>query len=253
MVGRESADQSRFRRWPVSDRTDMPKKAAEKLIKRAQVPGLPVDEAFDRENAFMLYANFCGDAERTAHALGVSAVEVLRMADDSAWTERLRAILALKRSTKPGDLERGLNRAMNFVQASRMRLFVGRLLKRFALMTDEELESYCLSSIEKMDKTVGGIVMERKINMKAFSDLAAAMEKCHLMSYAALNDTTGERTRRGEEAEREVSATEVHQAIADAMARVAEDKSPRAILFDEQIREGQQHVAVQQELKESQK
>jgi hypothetical protein len=59
----------------------------------------------DRENAFLLYATFTGDLERTAHALNVRACDVLLMADEEKWNEKLKPILDLKKSTKPGDIE----------------------------------------------------------------------------------------------------------------------------------------------------
>ncbi len=216
-------------------------KAEEKL--RELAPDLPSgspSDRFDRENAFQLYATFCGDVERTAHALGVTPVDVLRIADEGQWAERLRSIFVLKKSTKPGDLERGLNRAMNFVQAQRMRLFIGRLLKRFSTMDETEMDNWLFTTIERREKATGDVLVERKINTKSISDLAAAMEKCHQMSYAALNDTASERVSRGDEAERETSATDVHTALAEAMAAAAGDKSPRAQLFDEQLRTGQE-------------
>jgi hypothetical protein len=61
---------------------------------------------FDIEQAFQLYATFCGDVERTAHALNVSPVDVLRTADEERWSERLKSILELKKSARPGDIVR---------------------------------------------------------------------------------------------------------------------------------------------------
>lgn len=232
----------------MSTRVDKAKVAAEAGI-RALVSDLPSgtpEDQFDRESAFQLYANFCGDVERTSHALGLQPIDICRMADEGKWAERLRAIFALKKSVKPGDLERGLNRAMNFVQAQRMRLFIGRLLKRFSTMDEDELNSWLFTTTERIEKASGDKLVERKINTKSIADLSAAMEKCHQMSYAALNDTASERVKRGDEAERETSATEVHQALAEAMAVAQGDNSPRAQLFDEQLRNGQELQARKQ-------
>lgn len=226
---------------------------AEKKL-RELAPDLPSGEAqdgFDRENAFQLYATFCGDVERTAHALGVQPVDVLRMADHGNWTEKLRAIFALKKSAKPGDLERGLNRAMNFVQAHRMRLFIGRMLKKFAMMDETALDNWLFSTVERREGKGADaeIILERKVNTKPISDLAAAMEKCHQMSYAALNDTASERVKRGEDASTESSATELHQALAEAMTVAQGDQSPRARLFDEQVKASQDIVEEQTALR----
>ncbi len=232
-------------------RADQMKQRAEKAF-RAVASDLPAGapgDSFDIENAFQLYATFAGDVERTAHALGVKPIDVLRLADEGNWSERLRAIFTLKKSTKPGDLERGLNRAMNFVQAHRMRLFIGRMLKKFSMMDENELDDFFFTVTERPDKQAGGVIVERKINTKAISDLAAAMEKCHQMSYSALNDTASERVNRGDEQERETSATEVHQALAEAMQAAQGDQSPRARLFAEQLKTGEDIRAQQEQAK----
>ena len=60
----------------------------------------------DRENAFLLFATFCGDVERTAGALNISGASVLKMAEDEGWLRKLHGIIELRKSNKPGDVER---------------------------------------------------------------------------------------------------------------------------------------------------
>lgn len=56
--------------------------------------------AIDRENAFMLYATFTGDLVRTAASLGVRPMDVLRVAQEEEWDEKLKPILELAKSAK---------------------------------------------------------------------------------------------------------------------------------------------------------
>lgn len=184
----------------------------------------------DRENAFLLYAAFCGDLERTAHALNVRPMDVLRMADDEKWNDKLRGILELKKSGKPGDIERAINRALNFVQAHRMRMVIERVLKRLTDMDLDELEQYLLQGKVSKDGDV-----ERKLSTRAIADLASALEKCHAMTYAALNDSAPERVKRNDREAEAMSAGEMHVRIAEAMQRAGASHSPRAQLFDAQI------------------
>jgi hypothetical protein len=54
------------------------------------------------------------------------------------------------------------------------------------------------------------------------------MEKCHAMSYAALNDTVGERKERGDEPEAHKSAAEMHLNITRAMEQIRQQNRAEA-------------------------
>lgn len=187
-----------------------------------------------REQAFLLYASFCGDVERTAHALNVSPEAVIDMATAGKWNEKLKSIIALKKSTAPGDLERGINRALNFVMAHRYRLFLDRVISRLEDMVPTEFESYLL--VDVFDPKSGQT--RSSINARPLADLASALEKCSAMSYQALSDTAQDRARREESTEGGETSGSIHAAIAKAMAEVGEDKSPAALLADAQIASG---------------
>lgn len=193
-----------------------------------------VDIKFDRPQAFLLYATFCGDVVRTAHALNVRPVDVLKMAEEENWNEQLKTILELKKSTKPGDIERAISRALCYVQAHRMRLFVERILHKLMLMGDAEVEDYIFTKSSAKDGTP-----VKALSTRALADLASAMEKSHAMCYLALNDTTQERAKRKESADSADSGGELHAKIAAAMAKVRGGNSTRAQLFDAQIEVGQ--------------
>jgi hypothetical protein len=182
----------------------------------------------DRENAFLLFATFCGDIERTAGALNISGAAVLKMAEDDGWLRKLSGIIELRKSNKPGDVERAINRALNFVQAHRFRLFVERVIKKITGFTDEQLEQYLMTGN-------AGPVVIKKLSTRALADLASAMEKAQAMSYLALNDTAQERIKRNETDNGDTAGGELHLQIQRAFAEVRASNSPRAQLFDAQL------------------
>lgn len=190
------------------------------------------DIAIDRENAFLLYATFCGDIVRTAHAVGVQPDQIARAAADGGWNDKLAPILALKKSTRPGDVERAMNRALNFVQAHQMRLFVSRCIHRLTNMSESEFQDYIFTRSDS-DK-----VQCAKLTTRAIADLASAMEKCQAASYQALGDTATERVKRkDDDSDPEVSAGDMHARIAAAMSGVARENSPQQKLLEAQLSE----------------
>ena len=188
------------------------------------------EQGFDRESAFLLFATFAGDIVKTAHALNLNEGAVLKMVEEEGWTAKLGPIIALKKSNRPGDLERACNRALNFAQAHRMRLFVGRVIHRVCGMKEQEFEEYLMSAETRKD---GAVV--KKLSTRAIADLASAMEKAHALSYMSLNDTAAERVKRKEAEDADVSAVDIHAAISDAFGKVRASNSPRAQLFDAQL------------------
>lgn len=184
----------------------------------------------DREQVFLVYATFAGDCERTAAAVGLRGVDILKVAEEDGWLARLRPILELKKSSRPGDFERACNRALNFAQAHRYRLFLERVIQKLVLMNDDELADYLFScETSKM-----GAVL-KKLATRGLADLASAMEKAQALSYQALSDTATDRARRDETADSEESGGELHAQIAKAMSVVRESRSARALLLDAQI------------------
>jgi len=181
----------------------------------------------DRENAWLLFASFAGDIERTALALNVPAVAILRVADDEGWLARLKPIIDLKKSGRPGDIERALNRAVNYVQAHKFRIIVERTLQRITNMDVAEFEHYMLTKAGKEGR-------EDCLTTRPLADLAAALEKAHAMSYQALEDTSSDRAKR-KEVQSEVSAGDMYAKMAEAMSKIKGSKSPRNLLLDAQL------------------
>ena len=183
--------------------------------------------AIDRENAWLLFASFAGDIERTALALNVPAVAILRVADDEGWLARLKPIIDLKKSGRPGDIERALNRAVNYVQVHKFRLIVERALQRLTNMDGSELDHYMLTKMGKEGR-------EDCLTTRPLADLASALEKAHAMSYQALEDSTADRAKR-KEVQSEVSAGDMYAKMAEAMSKIKGSKSPRHLLLDAQL------------------
>lgn len=197
--------------------------------------------SLDREQAFLLFTAFMGDLEKTAQALGISAVSLLRVVDDEGWLRTLEPILKLRKSDAPLDFERGLNRALNFVQAHRLRLFLERALRVFTGWSEKEL----LDNINNVKTSAAGTVTT-SLNIRALTDFAAALEKTHAMTYMALSDTASDRSaRKGEPAQ--TSVGEMHIKLAEAMAKVGGSVTPRSVLLNAQLREAES-VRIQRDL-----
>jgi hypothetical protein len=183
---------------------------------------------FDRQAAFLLYAQFCGDAVRTAAALNIKPCDILEVSKEAKWDEQIQPILELKASGRPGDVERALNRAVNFVQAYKLKIFLERVLHKLDQMKDEDIEDFVFQS------SVRDGVVTKKLDMRPLTDLVAAVEKAHALTYAALGDTATERIKRVDN----VSANleDIHVKMADAFARIKAGDSRTEKLFDARLR-----------------
>jgi len=197
----------------------------------------------NRESLFLMYCQFGADVERTGHAAGLSPVVVLRIADEENWLAKLKPILELRKSQRPGDVERGLNRGMNFVMAHRYRLFLERVMNKLTAMDDTTLDRYLFES-----EVVGGkgepAKTVAKLTTRPLADLAGAIEKMQALSYMATQDTATERVKRAETASaNDPSASDMHSRIAQAMQSVGASNSPRALLVDAQLAVAQEAQA----------
>lgn len=176
----------------------------------------------DTEQVFLLYTTFLGDADQTAAALGVPGKYIAKLAESEKWDDRIRPILDKKKSKKPGDVERAINRALCFVQAHQYRNFLERVRRRIAGWSDGQLDDYLIKWEPKKGKIPEGQEQEVKpvLQTRALADLAVAMQKAHEMCYMALNDTTPERSKRKEvEGEADMSLSAIHAQLARGMAQ----------------------------------
>jgi hypothetical protein len=169
-----------------------------------------------KESAFLIYALFCGDIPRTAHAMNVEPTVIQGLATEHNWDAKLRPIVDLKQSTRAGDIERAMNRAVNFVQAHRWRSFLESVMGELTSMSAAQVRDHIF--LRETDRA-GNIT--KKFSTRALADLSSAIEKCHALTYLALNDTATERKGRDDTQEGQGAAAELHLRLADAMARAA--------------------------------
>lgn len=204
---------------------------------------VPPSGGIDVENAFLLYAVFCGDVARTAHSLDVAPELIRGLAEEHSWDRKLKPIIDLKQSTRAGDVERAVNRALNFVQAHRYRLFLERVLKKLAGMSPTDLDSFLFPQVLKGRADAQQIY--QTLSTRALADLASALEKCHSMTYLALNDTATERKDRKEDGNDDATAAETHLRLAAAMAAAGGgSRSVKSICLDAQLQIAQEFAAV---------
>lgn len=207
--------------------------AEDKSIAVALQAGIDPHTKLNIEEVFLLYAAFCGDLERTAHSAGCRPQDVLRLADQEGWMEKIRGLIELKKSERPGDVERALNRAMNFVQAHRLRLLIAKVVKHWEEKAVIDVASVCYDS--KTTTIAGETVETVKATTRPLTDLAAAMEKVHAMSYMALGDTATDRSRDSASKSDGVPVVDIHAQISEHMSKVRASATPRALLTQEQL------------------
>lgn len=157
---------------------------------------------------FLVYMTLVGDVEKTALALDLDPALVSELAKEEGWSEKIKRCSMMSKGDNPGDWERAQNRALNFVQAHRVRLFVDRMIAH--------LEQTDVKEFFDTDREVNGRLVKGAPNVKFVTELSAALEKVHSLSYHALGDTLGERKDRSSETE--VTAASLHTALIAALS-----------------------------------
>jgi hypothetical protein len=119
-----------------------------------------------------------------------------------------------------------------------MRLVIQRVITRLTGLTSPEFEEQLF---QKSTNKIG--VESTKLSTRALADLASALEKTQSMTYAALNDSAQDRSKRKENGDdSDVSAGDLHAQISAGLAAVRASSTPRAQLFDAQIAQAEQLV-----------
>ena len=162
----------------------------------------------DVTRVFLTYTLFVGDVEKTSAALDLNPEIVRGLASQEGWDEKLKRVCLLSKTGRPGDWERAQNRAMCFVQAHQLRELLDRVIAQFEGKTPDEVVEM-IATVAKDGS--------RHISAKFFSDLAAAVEKTHQMTYSALGDTLTERSERESPDEDQLNATALHAAVTSAL------------------------------------
>jgi len=206
------------------------KAAANTLIaKLTEAAKKPERLASTPEEIFRLFAMFVGDVERTAIASNKSVDEIVEMSLAGNWQKRIAVLIKLQKSGIPGDTERGVNRAINFIQADRLRQLIERVVQMLMNMSEGEMVENLLSiTVDKDGNSTTRVVT------RPFADLATALEKCHAMTYQSLSDTATDRKDRRETEDSNGTAGEMHMALVDAFAKVRtqQPKAQLQVAFD---------------------
>jgi hypothetical protein len=133
----------------------------------------------DQARTWMVYAAFDGDEEKTSIAAKVPLAAVRSLAHDYNWPNKLRR---LKSGAGESAAERVANRAVNYLQAQRMRDILERSME---LLEDEEGLVRALVQIKlTREGDIDGVV----VSPKAVLELTKALEVVQNMSYRALGD-----------------------------------------------------------------
>ena len=218
------AQRHKPKRKNLTEHGDDVQQAAHRLIdKLSEAAKMPEKLASTPEEIFRLYATFAGDLERTALACHRPVDEIAEMAEVGKWQRRIAVLIKLNQSGTPGDVDRGVNRALNFVQADRLRSLIEKVVRMLTNMSETEMCEHLLSvTTDSFGNTTSRILT------RPFADLATALEKCHAMTYQALSDTATDRKDRRESEDKHATAGEMHMALVDAFNKVR-DQQPKAL------------------------
>lgn len=162
----------------------------------------------DVSQIFLLFTLLIGDADKTAAALDLDPAFVQWLATQEGWHEKVRKLTVMSKTGKPGDFERAQNRALNYIQAHRVRMLMDRVLVELT-ETPKDMLAERFKSLDRSGKPNG-------ISAKFFADITAAMDKVHHLSYNALGDSVGERLDRAKDNDN-ASVNDIHTALIQAL------------------------------------
>lgn len=161
----------------------------------------------DTAQVFLCFMALVGDIEKTALACDLDPIVVEKLAEEFSWTDKIRRVSIQSKSGKPGDHEKAMNRALNFAQSHLFRSLVQRVLESLANKDGAELIA-CMASVKAGQVT---------LSAKLFSDLAAAAEKAHHLSYLALGDEVAGREAGATGKDDDLSIESLHASIICAL------------------------------------
>lgn len=162
----------------------------------------------DVAQIFLVFMATIGDVDKTALALELDPAFVQWLSVQEGWLDKVRRVSVMSKSGKPGDFERAQNRALNFVQAHRVRMLIDRVLTELVEMKPDDLTER-LRTKDREGKPAN-------LSGRFFADIMSALDKVHMLSYYALGDSVGERIERAKDGE-ERSANDIHAALIAAL------------------------------------
>lgn len=158
----------------------------------------------DVSAVFQTYLTFFGDAERTAVAMGLDPQTVRDLAQAENWHKKVAELNSI-RAGDSRDVQVQINRAINFVQAHRIRSVLDKIVSHFAAMEAQELVDKLTTTAKNGSET---------FSARALTDLVKALETTQLMTQRALGDTVAERP----EAEPERKGSSIALQVMEAMS-----------------------------------
>lgn len=137
---------------------------------------------------FMVFVHFAGDVDRASYSLGVPPDALREVSQAYGWDAKLKKAIG-SNSASGGELQRSVNRAINLVQAHRLRSIVDQLVQEYSA------DSAKLTALVTVNTAKGSYV-----DMTPVLNLAKAAQVAQDMTYRALGDTT-DQTQRDERPE----------------------------------------------------
>jgi len=190
------------------------KRAAVSLGEFVDRVGQRAPAELNLDHLFLLYATYCGDIKRTANTAGVSEDFVAEKAASLGWTNRIQSLIDLRKADKSVEVQRVVCRTTNFIQAFTLQCIIDDIIHEIQTMERGELIKMLF--VEKLNRNGEG-TGQFTLSLKAFADLATALEKVHWLIYQANSDTVQERTKRKAEKE-EIPTVDIHARLSQAFA-----------------------------------
>lgn len=144
-----------------------------------------------RSDSIQVFDTLCafnGDVPRAAIALNLTQAEVRGMLISNNWAPMIAERNKLREGSTQ-DESIVVNRAINYVQAHRLRGLVDRVASELNKLEPDAL----VDLLSSKSKGKNGEV-SRTFSARALTDLVKAAESCHLMTQRALGDTPTEHT-----------------------------------------------------------
>ncbi len=140
-------------------------------------------DSLDIVQAYETFLAFNGDLERTALSLDVklAGLEAIAVRDD--WAGKLKRWNTLNGEGNQAAIQIKVNRAINYVQATRLRSILDKVISHIGQGDAQDLVNR-LTVITKNGP---------EFKTRALTDLVKAAETAQLMTARALGDTQGER------------------------------------------------------------
>ena len=159
----------------------------------------------DVSSIFEHYLTFGGDSDKTAIALNLDPQDVRQLAIVERWSEKVERWNQVRQEGSK-DVQIQINRAVNYVQAHRMRSILDKLVTELSAKDSTELVEL-LTTHNAHGST---------FNTRALTDLVKGLEACQAMTARAIGDTADERPDESKTQRGSAIALKVMQAMSAA-------------------------------------